>query len=167
MKSVLVFFGILSLCASVQAAEQCSLEGFELFELTCENQQAGLQVTMEGNSGQELSDVKITSKDKQFQTDSERDVPGTSFEEVEEGVFTALVSKEKVYFRLIGIPKTFLVKTENLTIPAGAVEINGSFSAQLKGSFDLYEDAQEIDTNVTCGFRIVTCPREKMDANLR
>src|SRR4051812_32225608 len=120
MKSVLSFLGILIFCASAPAAEQCQLEGREEFEVTCTNSQASLEVKLSGMNGQELNNIKVTSKSRQFQSNPELDVPAISFERVDESIFVVKISKDLAYFDLVGVPRTFKTKTVKLFKPPGA-----------------------------------------------
>lgn len=141
------------------------MEGGEKFEVLCVNKQASLEVKLGGMTGEELGDAKITSKNRKFQANPELDVPALSFERVDEGIFAVNISKNLVYFKLVGIPRTFKTKTVKLFNPPGAVEISGSFTGQLQGSFNLDDDSSAIKERVTCTFSTVTCARKKMDLN--
>lgn len=161
MKIVLSYMAVLLFCMGAQATGVCELSGRGEFKVTCENTQAGIQVQLEGQEGSELSDIKITSQKRQFQTNPETYVPGVSFELVEEGVFTASIYNEYAGFQVIGIPKTFKTEVVNLTLPPNSVEITGTFEAILKGSFDFNDDSAAIDQTVTCKLLTVKCPGKK------
>ena len=112
--TLLLAFTLFAVGIKASAADQCDLSGGASFEVACENKMVSLSLRMAGQNGEELNDNIVTYKTFQLKSDVERDLPISSFERTDIGIFTALFSKNNALFKLIGIPKTFKIKNTKL-----------------------------------------------------
>lgn len=165
-KSIYPLLMIITSILSIKAiaAKQCELDGMERFHLSCANKQENLKLTMEGTSGEELSDNIISFKNYQYKSNPEVEVPGFSFERVDVGVFTAIINnpQKKIYLRLMGIPSTFKVQGTKLGHDSGFAEGSGTFTGILKGFFNLDDDKTKVESTISCTFDFIDCSRKEM-----
>jgi len=162
--------GIFANAEKTQAAGVCELEGLGQFELTCDNQKENLQIYVSGMSAGEGDRFTVKNGNSEYKIERGPELPDynyRAFERVDEGVLTLGFNHENydekkswVFYNLVGIPRTFKIRTASYPGEprASAIEMTGTFTATLYGAInDKY-----FDTTVTCKVSVVDCPRKKV-----
>ncbi|AZZ37054.1 hypothetical protein CIK05_09695 [Bdellovibrio sp. qaytius] len=150
------------------ATGECSLEGAGEFNLSCENKDADLKLSIYGEDAADIDQIFLNYKTYSYKFERGPQLPEgnrTSFERVDEGVLAIQFYTDDVYFNVMGIPRTFKIKTAMSPVVPNALNISGTFTATAQGQMNANNPNNEdaaIDTTMTCSFSLLQCPRKKL-----